>query len=99
MWVTLHCYDIMDRLCGKVKISNPFKDINDKRVILKDMTPDLYVGDNKMDGTQLKQQDIEVGKELIGKEILFMTLAPNKKYDSIEDIHVEMESLAQAKSL
>ena len=88
-----HCYDIIDRLCGNVNIANPFKSVKDGRVVLKDMTPDHYVGDSKINVDNLTQEEIENGKKLLGDDILLMTV-PNKQYDSVDEITAQIQSNA-----
>lgn len=78
-----HCYDIIDRLTGKVPITNPFKDVNEKTVLLKDLTPDWYQGDSKVETGLLSSDDIEKAKELIGDDVLLVTV-PNAEYESVE---------------
>ena len=90
-----HCYDIIDRLCGNVKISNPFKSVKDRRVILKNLTPEHYIGDSKIDVANLTKTEIENARKLLGDGILLMTV-PNKKYDSIQDIQAQIRSFSES---
>eukprot|EP01083_Nonionella_stella_P106614 307885_1 len=68
-----HSRYIMDRLCGNVQINNPFKDINEKRVLLKDFMAYNYVGDK----TALDASDIEFVTNTFGEEVARIMLLDN----------------------
>ena len=83
-----HCYDIVDRLCGKVRIANPFKEVREQRVLLRDMTSG-YNGHSTVGVVDLVEEDIEIAKKVLGDDALLMML-PNDKYDSVEEMKSKM---------
>eukprot|EP01084_Bolivina_argentea_P043783 80631_1 len=62
-----HSKHIIDRLCGNVKITNPFKEINERRVLLKDPTAYNMVGDKV---AELNNEDIEFMRGKFGEEVV-----------------------------
>lgn len=70
-----HCYDVMDRLTGKVKIQSPFKEVREQRVLLKTMTPAHFDGDCQVKLEDLTESDIQTAEDVLGKEaVALMTV-------------------------
>eukprot|EP01084_Bolivina_argentea_P318747 552855_1 len=75
---SFHSRDVIDRLCGNVEIRNPFKNITDRTVELKNLVPDYYTGDSKI---QLSDNDITVATQILGANAVKLLSMNNEELD------------------